>query len=473
MFRKKITIALTIMFFVLIIGGCGKKSQEGLKELATGEVYSENGYSKDEQVTLSIIYAEAGVKKDFFEHAVKSFQEKFPNVTIKLQLMDGGIETYRKYIKTIIQSSDSAAMPDWIQELPGETATALAKMRKLEPQEEMLGRSFFDNPKLKVDEGSIVDARKLDATEHTYVLPNASSVAGVFFNKQLIKQYGLELPMIWADFLEFSSKIKARGIYPMVMAGKYASGYFDAGWGAIPYELGGEEYLQRVYNYEDDIYISEPYIEMLRRLDQYNKKGFIHPGTASFDHTQSQMELVQGKAAMITVGAWIANEMREVTPADFNWGFMPFPGIDNSQQDYYVRVATGNSGFIWKDKPEVVKKWAKEFNLWLYNLDVQKLSAMGGGTPSRKDFIEQAGNLEDISPSVAEALRSLSKPDVKVFNPSANNPEKMNRIKDSTALAKVSKTLGDGYIQIITGEKKPEEVAAAINTHYMKGLGKK
>lgn len=471
--RGYVILVLSIVVLALFFVGCGKKKDVAEEGVYTGEVYPENGLPKDKNVTLSILFAEAGVQKSYFEYAVESFQDKFPNVTIEVKWMDGGIEAYRKLIKTIIQSDDSAAMPDWIQELPGEHAFTLAKLKKLEPQDEILERSFFDSPDLKVKEGTLADVVYFDNHNHVYSLPMLSSIYGVFFNKKLLSNYGLDIPKTWSNFMEFSSKIKAQGIYPMVMAGKYASGYFSAGWGAIPYELGGEEYIQKEYNYADDIYISRPFLEMLKRLEDYNKKGYIHPGTASFDHTQSQMELVQGKAAMITVGAWIANEMREVTPDNFEWGFMPFPGVDNEEQDLYVRVATGNGGFIWKDKPELVKKWAKEFNLWLYNLDIQKKLAVGGGMPTRKDFSKQTSNLEDISPSIAEAMINMKRSDVKVVNPSLRNPGKKDRIKDPIAIAKVSKILGDGLIQIITGRKDANSVAKDLNNQYMKGLGKK
>src|SRR5690606_14674944 len=98
------------------------------------------------------------------------------------------------------------------------------------------------------------------------------------------------------------------------------------GWGTLPFSIGGEEYRDAAYYQKPNVYISKAYVTFLERLADFAKKGYLHPGTASFDHTQSQMEFIQGKAAMITNGTWIANEMKEVAPADFRWGFMPLPG---------------------------------------------------------------------------------------------------------------------------------------------------
>lgn len=111
------------------------------------------------------------------------------------------------------------------------------------------------------------------------------------------------------------------------------------------------------------MYLQEAYIQSLEKLAQFAHLEYLHPGTVSFDHTQSQMELIQGKAAMVSVGAWVANEMKEVTPADFKWGFMPFPANDNQKQSQVITTTSYFNGWIWKEKPEINKKWAKEFNL--------------------------------------------------------------------------------------------------------------
>lgn len=249
----------------------------------------------------------------------------------------------------------------------------------------------------------------------------------------------------------------------MVMAGKHPY-YFTYGWGAIPHEVGGEEYYDALFNYKPNVYISKPMVTMLERMEEFAKKGFFHPGTVSFDHIQSQMEFIQGTAAMITNATWIANEMKDVTPKGFKWGFMAFPG-NNPGQDKVVLIKDSLTGFIWKNKPELVKKWVKEFNLWLLNLDVQLKFAQSGGMPTRLDFRKQFKKLEDISPSVISALEYLEKEKVRLVNDNVRA-----RIISNPEMAKVTTLLRNGYVSILNGTKTARQVAEEVNEQYMKGL---
>ena len=328
-----------------------------------------------------------------------------------------------------------------------------------------MGATLYDNPEVKVKDALLISKESAFAYNgHMWIVPSNLNIYGLYYNKKWFRDHGIsDKPKDWNEFMAICEKIKALGVYPMVMKGKHASSYFNFGWGTIPYTIGGDEYRENEYHYRPDIYNSKPYVNMLKKLEEFSKKGYLHPGTASFDHTQSQMEFVQGKAALITNGTWIANEMRGVVPSDFEWGFMVFPGNDLPEQTQVILLATGGAGYIWKNRPELNKKWTKEFNLWLLNLEVQKRFAQSGGVPTRKDFDETETN--GVSASVIEALRAIRRTDVIILD---NKPRA--KVVANSEMAKMSKVRGDGYISIITGRKSAEEVAEAVNSQYMKGL---
>ena len=461
---------LFLISVIMLFVGCGKKADVAKEGRYSGELYPENGLPKDKKVTLSFIFPVQGNGKDYFEYAVDTFQKRFPNIKINVRWIEAGGVAYSTLMQSLIQANDSKAIPDWIFGLTGDTISNLIQLGKLEAQDELWERTFYDNPNLKVKDGILASENVMFKYGKMYVLPHNANISGIYFDKNTFERIGVpQQPKTWSEFLEACEKIKGQGIYPMVMAGKYASSYFSAGWGAIPYEIGGEEYLQAEFNYEEDLYLRPEYISMLEKMEEFAKKGYLHPGTASFDHTQSQMELIQGKAAMVTVGAWVANEMKEVVPEDFRWGFMAFPGNDLESQKQVIVTGSIQNGWIWKDKPELNKKWTKEFNLWLLNLDVQKKLAKSGGVPFRKDYAENQTNLEGISESVAIAMEMIKRDDIWIVTPSTN-PKRVKEIKNPAELAKLSKVKGDGYISIILGEKSAQDVAQEINQQYMKGL---
>lgn len=456
-----------VMILCLFFVGCGEKGiQEKNTAIYDGDVYEENGLPKEQKVTIKTIFPVAGIGKEYFEYAVKSFEEKFPNVEIDVRWIEEGNNIYKSMMRTLLQSGNEKEMYTIFPSFGSDIIKGLALEGKLEAQDDLWERFLYDSPKTSVKDMVIIDKREVFIGNHLYSIPSQVNIYGLYYNKNMFEDNGWnEEPNNWDEFMALCQKIKATGTYPMVMAGKYPY-YFMYGWGAIPYCVGGDEYRDAEYKYLPDVYKSVSYKDMLIKMEQFTKKSYFHPGTVSFDHTQSQMEFLQGKAAMITNATWVANEMKNVTPKGFKWGFMPFPGNDNSSSKKVV-LSQGSSGLlIWKNKPGIEKKWAKEFVLWLLNLDVQKIIAQHGGVPIRKDFIKEQKNLTKISPSVFVALEKINgKENISIVN-------KDIRIKtiSNTEMAKLPKVMQDGFVSIVSGNKSAVAVADEINKQYMKGL---
>jgi N-acetylglucosamine transport system substrate-binding protein len=447
----------------LTFGGCGKKKQEIVGEGEySGEVYPENGLPKNNKVTISAIIAEQGTGIESFKYAVETFEKKFPNVKVDVHWIEAGLETAYKIIDSAIQSGSDKDMYDWIHTMIPDSYQSLSQAGKLEIQTDLWERNLYDSPNKKVKEVIMGDMKEIFMADgNMYGLPRGLVIYGLYYNKKLFQENGWnDNPSHWEEFMETCAKIKSAGMYPMVMAGKFPF-YFDFAWNAIPYEIGGLEYRDFVHSNRPDIYISKPYLTQLERMEEFAQKGYFHPGTVSFDHTQSQMEFLQGEAALIPNGTWIGNEMKEVTPKEFKWGFMPMPG-NNPGGRQVVLTSQGCIGFIWKNKPALTKQWAKEFNLWLLNLDIMLRDAKSGSIPVRNDFELDP---KVLSSSVVVAMNSLRSPDVITINPHIKEHQ-INNIE----MSKVGKVKLDGYISLVTGKKSVIQVANEINLQYMKGL---
>ena len=463
--RRYAVFVLLLLALLMVFGGCGKKKDVAQEDEYSGEVYPENGLPKEKKVTISAIYPVQGHGKEYIEYAAKTFEEKFPNVKIKFRYIEAGGSAYNDIIRAVLQGGDESEIYDWISSFPTNERLQLIEAGKLEPQDEIWERPLFDRPELKLKDVIKLEQREVyDKDGHIYSLPSALIITGVYYNKKMFEDIGLEEPKCWSDFVEVCAKIKAQGIYPMVMDGKHANNYFSFGWGTVPFAVGGEKYREDVYHNRPDIYIDKPFITLLERLAEFAQKGYIHPGTVSFDHTQSQMEFLQGKAAMITNGTWIANEMKEVAPSDFKWGFMPLPGNEEGKSRL-LNVFSSGMGYIWKNKPRLIKQWVKEFNLWLFNLDVQLLFAKSGGVPTRSDFIDHDDMVSELSPSAKIALETLNEPDIILINTGLRE-----RMINNVEMAKLHKRIDDCYVALISGQKTVAQVAKEINDQYMKGL---
>src|SRR5690606_34721013 len=83
-----------------------------------------------------------------------------------------------------------------------------------------------------------------------------------------------------------------------------------------------DTYLNNFRNYDGPQLTTEENKEAWSRMYEFGKQGYFPAGVAALNHTQSQMQVMQHKAAMVATGDWVGNEMTEFTPEGFTWGFM-------------------------------------------------------------------------------------------------------------------------------------------------------
>jgi N-acetylglucosamine transport system substrate-binding protein len=116
----------------------------------------------------------------------------------------------------------------------------------------------------------------------------------------------------------------------------------------------------------------------------------------------------------------------------------------------YIRGSFSNGLFIWSAKPELNKKWAKQFIVWMWNLDVQTVIADKGGQLSvRSDFADdpaRADKIQDSSKAVAEYIKNN-----KVVMESAFRDVTLT----DPAYAQSVKVISEAASQIATGKQDP------------------
>ncbi|MCU6712152.1 extracellular solute-binding protein [Paenibacillus sp. J5C_2022] len=367
------------------------------------DVYPENGLPKNEKVTLKVGFANQGMGKEWFDAAVESFQKKFPNV--KLDITSS--PDIAKITSTKIAAGDDDMFDMFSGGIPGGNAAlnSLVDAGKLEPVEHLWDRELYDKPGTTLKdislEGQFEGTTRI--LDQTYSLPIAGTGAGLFFDKKLFEEKGWNSnPKTWTEFTDLLAAIKADGLIPITYPGVYP-GYISNSFG--PWSLfhiammndNLDTFTKQFREYANPYYTSDEMIDMWNRIYELGKKGYFPKGVSALNHTQSQMQVLQRQAALASNGSWIGNEMKNATPEGFEWGFMAVPFGEDPDQTFVIRNSTGNGFHIWANKPELNKKWAMEFSLWLWNMDVQELIAEKGGMlPVRKDFTEDAARADKL-----------------------------------------------------------------------------
>lgn len=436
--------------------GTASPEPDGSQQTEEVELY-DNGLPKNEEVTLKVGYFVGGYGRDWFDAAVDSFTEKYPNVKIDI--------TASPDMKTILSTRISAGndndMFDLFNTTPAGGVVALAEAGLLEPMDDIWDYNLPDVPDKTVKELSMPGM--FESTPliqgKTYEFAIFTSFGGLFFDKKLFEEHGWnQNPKTWEEFKQLLAEIKAEGIAPITFPGIHPSYHNWAFGTAKNFELAdinghAEEFIENYKTYTLPQYTAPETVETWTRIYELGKQGYFAEGLPALSHTQSQMQVLQGQAAMVSTGTHVENEMKEATPEDFQWGYMAVPFRDNEDQKLWVRSGTTGFNYIWAAKPELNKKWAKELIVWLLHLDNQQIAAENAGAlPMRSDLTEDPARTVNLTSSAQAVLKYITDNDAHAYKASRtisiSNPN----------LAQAEKLLDENIVKFALGLQDPKPI---------------
>lgn len=472
---------ITVMFAAAACssGEGGSKPQEPAGASAnpgasgdTANVYAENGLPKDQKVTLKFAYWENGMGREWIDYAIDTFKKKFPNVSFDT--------TYSPTINTITGTkiaagSDNDMFDIFSYSLPSPADSVnLAKGGKLEPQDDLWDRKAYDgNGKTLRD---LAQAGTADTNDKilgkTYAMPIVVSGTGLYFNKALFEKNGWnQNPKTWSEFLKLVDDIKAKNMIPITYPGKYPD-YLYYSFGFHKFferaEIGGnlKAFESNYRDYKTPYYASPESIDMHNRIYELGKKGAFPQGVAALSHTQSQMQLLQGQAAMVSTGVWVENEMKDSTPEGFRWGYMSVPTSDSPNATNWIRQSARGQYYIWAAKPELNKKWAKEFIVWMWNLDVQRqLGEKAGSVPIRNDYMSDQSRADKLPGVIKESMAFMK------TNKTRSESGARSVTLTDPAAEQARKYMLDELNNIASGKKEPASVLQEAEALLKKAVG--
>jgi raffinose/stachyose/melibiose transport system substrate-binding protein len=161
------------------------------------------------------------------------------------------------------------------------------------------------------------------------VLPYEYNIEGIFYNKKIFRENGIEVPGTWDELLAAAEKLDAEGVQPFSASGgqgwpitRLVSGYL--------YRSLGPDALAKVA--EGSAELTDPeYVKAAEEVAALGRKGYFGKGVASLDYDTAMNQFLTGESAMFYMGSWaLANisdpEQNKVGAQ--NVGFMPFPAVE-------------------------------------------------------------------------------------------------------------------------------------------------
>jgi len=167
-----------------------------------------------------------------------------------------------------------------------------------------------------------------ESDSRTYAIPSAFGAWACWYDARLFREKGWEVPTTWTEFEALCEKAHAAGIAPLAFQGKYPQ-YAWWTYASLVQRCGGLAAINQMNALAPGAFSSPGAIQAAALLQQLAQRHF-QKGAMAMTHTESQLEFVNNKAAMIFCGLWLPNEMKNAVPPDFEMRCFNLPAVEGS-----------------------------------------------------------------------------------------------------------------------------------------------
>jgi multiple sugar transport system substrate-binding protein len=304
--------------------------------------------------------------KAAFEQLIKAFEAENPDVKVTWNVFDH--EGY----KTAIRNFLTADAPDLANWYAGNRMAPFVKAGQFADVSDVWAASGLSESLASAKASMTIDGKQ-------WGVPYTYYQWGIYFNKDVYKQVGVEVPKTWDQFIANCAKFKAAGI-DCVTTGTKAlwpgAGIFDY----INLRTNGYEFHMDLT--AGKVEWTDPRVRAaFAQSGRLVEPGYVTANHAAIDWQDAAALLVQGKAANYVMGNFAVATFKDGGMTNDNLGFMPFPEItpgvpraeDAPTDTIHIPAAAKN------------KEDAKKFLAFIARADVQtKINETLGQLPVNK-----------------------------------------------------------------------------------------
>jgi raffinose/stachyose/melibiose transport system substrate-binding protein len=155
-------------------------------------------------------------------------------------------------------------------------------------------------------------------------VPSQLEEIGIFYNKTMFEQHGIDQPTDLSELTEAAEKLEAQDVIPFAVSDKegWQGGHLlSMSLSSAVGSAGMDELL-----FGGGSWDSPEVVSSLDIWKQWNDKNLLTPDPVAVNYDNANALFYSGKAAMNPTGSWMALDIER--NADFEVGFIPFPAPD-------------------------------------------------------------------------------------------------------------------------------------------------
>ena len=271
---------------------------------------------------------------------LKLLEEKFPDVKIVYQFV--ALDNFNNVLNSQLQAGEG---PDII-EVGGETRLLANAGYLMDLTDEEFTSRY-----------SQAGLNPYTVGGRVYANPLQSWYEGIFYNKAIFREAGVEIPRSLDEFIALHKTLAEKGIKPQTMGAQSWEPMMKQSIGVVNnefYSTDASKGFDEKFN-AGEAKLADAWLPYVEEWSRVITEGCLTPDMLGLSYDQALDEFATGKAAMWESGPWAVNTIMEKDP-DFELGMFPIPGI--KEGDGWLVGGPGSALAVnAKTKhPEIVKQ---------------------------------------------------------------------------------------------------------------------
>ncbi|MBZ4646506.1 MAG: extracellular solute-binding protein family 1 [Clostridia bacterium] len=378
--KKVLVLIFVISLFAYLFAGCAKKAEApapSTNNSAAGETKKDEqkpAESKGEVVELSVWHYFGSTDGPIFEGMCEEFNKSQNKIVVKPEFVPRE-ELLKQYTIGLVADK----LPD-VGMIDNPDHASFAAMGLFEDITDRVkqwggGDQFFEGPmKSAIYKGRI------------YGLPQNSNCLALWYDVDMLKAAGVEVPQTWDELAEAAKKLTKDGVYGLaISAPKNEEGTFQY----LPWLLSAGADIEHLDSPEA--------IKSMAYLAALVKNGYMSKEVINWTQADAEKQFATGKAAMMINGPWNIPAVKQDAP-NKKWAVAKVPkdktfasvlGGENFGIIKGRKVDAGWEFLKYISSPEMSKKYAEGTGKFSPRKDVMQDSTVFKSDPILSVFVDQ------------------------------------------------------------------------------------
>jgi len=339
MYRK---LRVLFLLCLLLVAGCMDSSE------------TNSGDSEAEQVTIRFLHlwpeAISSGQYRVVEQIAEEYEDLYPHVSIIREDLEN--EQYKNKLKILSATNE---LPDVGLTWAAGFLSPYVEGALFAPLDDLLDGDFADSFIPGTTEAFAIDG-------HTYALPLEFNVAPIYYNKEIFRQFRLEIPTTLDDLKHVIAVLAEQNFTPIALGNK------DRWTGSLWYmyladRYAGQEVLADALEGRSS-FLSDDLVKAAEEVQELVDSHAFVRGFNGLSNEEARAEFLSGRAAMYLMGSWMVPDFTTNTdiPLEFrnHVGFFKFPSVTGGKGHIDDWIGGPGVGlFVAENSP--VKEEAKRF----------------------------------------------------------------------------------------------------------------